>query len=61
MSNPKTRQAIPLVKEWACNECGHRMTLAQATRASRNTQGCPKCGGADIDLLTSSMAGMGLL
>lgn len=41
-------------RDWQCQECGHRMTLAQAERASRNVQGCPKCGGADIDLAVQS-------
>jgi predicted RNA-binding Zn-ribbon protein involved in translation (DUF1610 family) len=43
-------------KDFACQECGHRMTLAQAERASHNVQGCPKCGGADIDLCVADPA-----
>lgn len=30
-------------KDWQCQECGKRMTLRQAE------QGCPKCGGMDIE------------
>jgi ssDNA-binding Zn-finger/Zn-ribbon topoisomerase 1 len=39
-------------KDWQCQECGKRMTLKQARKASFGTDGCPKCGGADIDLAT---------
>lgn len=37
-------------KDWACMECGKRMTARQAERASFGDKGCPKCGGSDIDL-----------
>lgn len=37
------------VKDWKCNECGHKMTFEQAEKADRSVQGCPKCGGADFD------------
>lgn len=47
MPSPK-RAAAP--KDWQCNECGRRMTALAAERAFSNTQGCPKCGGADIEL-----------
>ncbi len=40
-------------KDWQCQECGKLMTLKQAERAFSNVQGCPKCGGADIDLVSS--------
>lgn len=34
---------------FACQECGKKFkTVVGAERASRN--GCPKCGGCDIDL-----------
>jgi predicted nucleic acid-binding Zn-ribbon protein len=34
---------------WQCQECGRRFrSVAAAERASMN--GCPKCGGVDIDL-----------
>ena len=34
---------------FACQECGRKFKTARAAeRASRN--GCPKCGGVDIDL-----------
>jgi len=35
-------------KDWKCQECGKRMTLRAAEKASR--EGCPKCGGVDVDL-----------
>lgn len=35
-------------KDWCCNECGRRMTLAAAERAA--SVGCPGCGGSDVDL-----------
>lgn len=36
---------------FACMECGHKFrTIKAAERASFSAQGCPKCGGADIDL-----------
>lgn len=37
-------------KDWVCQECGKTFTLKAAERAMSSTQGCPKCGGADIDL-----------
>lgn len=38
---------------FACMECGHKFkTLAAAERASFGPNGCPKCGGSDIDLST---------
>lgn len=36
------------VRDWKCEECGKRMTVAQASRAM--SQGCAKCGGTDIQL-----------
>lgn len=37
---------------YACQECGKKFkTTKAAERASNN--GCPKCGGVDIDLDTS--------
>lgn len=34
-----------------CQECGHGFrTVKAAERASFGERGCPKCGGADIDL-----------
>ncbi len=36
---------------FACMECGHKFkTIAAAQKASFGDKGCPKCGGADIDL-----------
>ena len=37
-------------KGWKCNECGKLMSLKQAEKASFSVEGCPKCGGSDIDL-----------
>ena len=34
-----------------CQECGYKFrTVKAAERASFGVNGCPKCGGADIDL-----------
>ena len=38
----------PARRDWECLECGRKLTLRQAERAS--SVGCPKCGGVDIDL-----------
>ena len=36
---------------FACMECGHRFrTLKGAERAMLGPNGCPKCGGSDVDL-----------
>lgn len=37
-------------KPFACQECGRRFTVAGAERAMSSDEGCPGCGGADIDL-----------
>lgn len=37
-------------KDWQCQECGRRMTARQAEKAMFGIDGCPGCGGADIDL-----------
>jgi Zn finger protein HypA/HybF involved in hydrogenase expression len=34
-------------QDWACQECGRKMTLEQAQRAV--LKGCPKCDGTDVD------------
>jgi hypothetical protein len=35
---------------FACQECGHKFrTVRAAERASFGQNGCPKCGGSDID------------
>ena len=36
-------------KDWQCMECGKLMTLKAAEKASFGPDGCPRCGGADID------------
>lgn len=36
---------------FACMECGYRFkTIKAAEKASFGPDGCPQCGGADIDL-----------
>jgi predicted RNA-binding Zn-ribbon protein involved in translation (DUF1610 family) len=42
------------LKDWQCMECGTRMTLKQAEQSSYDAEGCPNCGGADIDLYCAS-------
>jgi len=37
-------------KDWKCQECGKRMSLKAAEKAMSGSDGCPKCGGSDIDL-----------
>ena len=40
---------------FACMECGKRFrTIAAAEKAS--SEGCPKCGGCDVDLSTEEVA-----
>lgn len=42
---------------FACMECGHRFkTLRAAEKAAHGAAGCPKCGGADIDLTDPAAA-----
>lgn len=40
----------PAPRVWECVECGKRLTLRQAERASLGVDGCPRCGSSDIDL-----------
>ena len=47
----KTKQP----RDWKCQECGHRMTLRQAERCAFG-DGCPECGGSDIDLVETEEA-----
>lgn len=43
---------------FACMECGHKFkTVKAAEKASFGDKGCPKCGGADIDLVEPVKAG----
>lgn len=36
--------------DFYCQECGHKFrTLRSAERASFGPEGCPECGGSDID------------
>ena len=43
-------------KDWKCQECGKRMTLKAAEKATMGDKGCAGCGGVDIDLYTESAA-----
>lgn len=47
-------------KKWsgfACLECGHKFRTVKAAESARfGSDGCPKCGGADIDLLDADVA-----
>lgn len=36
-------------KDWECLECGRKFT-ARAAEKAVNGDGCPTCGGCDIDL-----------
>ena len=49
MNPPKTETKRPAPKDWQCLECGRRMTLRAAERAS--SEGCARCGGVDIDIV----------
>lgn len=41
----------PCSSGFACLECGHKFrTIKAAERAAFGENGCPKCGGSDIDL-----------
>lgn len=43
---------------FACMECGHKFkTIKAAEKAAFGDKGCPKCGGADIDIATGPFAG----
>lgn len=39
-------------KPFQCMECGKKLTLKQAERAAYGADGCPRCGGSDIDEVT---------
>jgi len=44
---PEVRVKVPL---FACQECGKKFYTAEsANRAAFGDNGCPKCGGSDID------------
>ena len=46
------RRKIP---KFQCQECGHQFySVAAARRASFDIQGCPGCGGSDIDVYLRS-------
>lgn len=39
---------LKVIKDWVCLECGRRLTLRAAEKAA--SDGCPGCGGVDIDI-----------
>ena len=41
--------ATKSVRDWQCNECKRFMTFQTAQRAIEGDDGCPKCGGVDIE------------
>lgn len=43
------------IKPFACLECGKTLTFGEAQAAS--WRGCPKCGGADVDVNPAAGAG----
>lgn len=43
---------------YVCMECGHKFkTMSAARKAAFGPKGCPKCGGADIDIASGPLAG----
>jgi hypothetical protein len=38
------------LKDFECMECGTRLTTEEAMRAVNGDDGCPGCGGVDIDI-----------
>jgi hypothetical protein len=50
---PPKPKKVKAPRDWQCQECGRRMTLKQAERAMSGINGCPNCGGVDIDLVVS--------
>jgi DNA polymerase II large subunit len=49
------RQPATATSGFSCLECGHKFkTVKAAERASFGPNGCPKCGGSDIDLTPAS-------
>ena len=51
-SNRSCPRTIAASRPFQCMECGKKMTLRQAEKAMYGVNGCPKCGGADIDEAT---------
>ena len=43
-------------KDWRCQECGKRLTLNQAEKASFGSAGCPKCGSTQFQRRGSTIA-----
>ena len=43
--------AVKKTSGFVCMECGHKFkTVKAAEKAAFGDKGCPKCGGADIDM-----------
>lgn len=45
-----TTKSAKTEHSWACQECGKRLSAKQAERVMLGPNGCPKCGGADVDI-----------
>lgn len=50
MTKTEATMRTKQMKDWACQECGRRMSQKAAERAMFGENGCPGCGGSDIDL-----------
>lgn len=51
------KASAPATSGFACQECGHKFrTIKAAERAAFGPNGCPKCGGADIDLSSPAVS-----
>lgn len=46
-----SRATAGFLKQWGwyCQECGHRFQSAAAAERAVFGDGCPKCGGTDVD------------
>jgi len=53
-SRDEAPREITVEKPFACMECGLKMTLKAAEKASFGPNGCRGCGGSDIDLAIKS-------
>lgn len=45
-----TKTTTKQPRDWRCQECGKQMTMQAAERAMCGPNGCPGCGGSDIQL-----------
>jgi predicted nucleic acid-binding Zn-ribbon protein len=51
MTKSKTTSEVGAASGFFCQECGHKFkTIRAAERASFGPNGCPRCGGSDIDM-----------